>query len=225
MSPLFDAVLIDLDGTLLDTAADLANAANTMLRALGRAERSTAQLTNYIGKGIPRIVHRTLTGDMNADAEPALFTRALSLYESAYASGSGQTAQRYDGVVAGLERFCAGGIKRACVTNKSRRHTVALLDRTDLSRHFEIVICGDDLAERKPHPLPYISAAARLGVLPARALVIGDSINDVRAGRAAGCIVFAVPYGYREGESVESLGADRIVDSLDTAARITLGAP
>ena len=148
----------------------------------------------------------------------------MPLFEAAYAEQSGRSAQLYPGVVAGLARFRAGGVKLACVTNKSRRYTIELLDRTQLTIRFDSILCGDDLTERKPHPMPFTVAAQRLGIAPARALVIGDSINDIAAGRAAGCTVFAVPYGYREGATVESLGADRVVGTLDEAAQICLNA-
>lgn len=220
----FDAALLDLDGTLLDTGEDLALAANRMLNALGLPLQPTAQLTIYIGKGLTRLVHRTLTGDMHADAEPGLFARAMPLYEKYYAAGSGDTARIYPGVIEGLEAFRAAGVKLAVVTNKTTRFTGVLLEKVGLDRWFELVVCGDTLARRKPDPLPFTHACDVLGVTPARSLVIGDSANDIDAGRAAGCAVYCVPYGYREGKSVESLGADRIVASLADAATHAIGA-
>ena len=218
----FDAVLIDLDGTLLDTAGDLAQATNAMLRALGRPERTRDEVINYIGKGTPRLIHRALCGHMTADAEPALFAQATALFEAQYSAHSGDTAEIYPGVEAGLARCRAGGLALACVTNKPRKFTIALLDRTALMSRFDAIICGDDVARPKPDPAAFLLGAERLGVAPARSLVIGDSANDAIAGRAAGCTVFVVPYGYREGEPVSALPADRVVATLDEAAELVL---
>ena len=223
MSRDFDAALIDLDGTLLDTVGDLAAATNRMLRALGRAECAPGQVATYIGKGIPRLVHRALTGDMSRDADAVTFDRAQAIFEAAYAAESGLSAVLFAGALEGLARFRAGGIKLACVTNKARRFTVELLERTALAEYFDVIVCGDDTAKRKPDPMPFVVACDRLHVAPHRALVIGDSANDMIGGRAAGCTVFAVPYGYNEGESVASLPADRIVASIDIAAQFVLG--
>lgn len=222
MTRAWDAVLFDLDGTLLDSVGDLAAAANRMLVALGRPELPLARVATYVGKGIPRLVHRALTGHMDADAEPALHARALALFEAAYEEESGRSTTVYPGVVAGLERLRAAGVRLACVTNKSRRFTVDLLEKTALAQRFDALVCGDDTPRKKPDPLPYLLGCERLGVAPGRALVIGDSSNDVAAGRAAGCAVFAVPYGYNEGRPVSTLAADRIVDSIERAAELIL---
>ncbi len=219
MSPNFRAVLLDLDGTLLHTAPDLAAAANRMLGELGLPARSPEVLATFIGKGLPALVHRALTGTLDGVAEQALFARALPIFERCYGEESGERAEPFPGVVEGLERMRAFGLPLGCVTNKAGRFTTALLARTDLSQFFDCVVSGDTVSRRKPDPLPLLHACERLGARPAEALVIGDSLNDVQAARAAGCPVWCVPYGYNEGRPVSELDCDAVVDSLLDAAR------
>ncbi|HSD40443.1 MAG TPA: phosphoglycolate phosphatase [Burkholderiales bacterium] len=212
------AVLFDLDGTLLDSAPDLAAAANAMLAELGLPARDPAVIATYIGKGIPRLVERTLTGSLDAAADSALLARALPVYERYYAEESGLRSVPFPGVIEGLRALRDAGLPLACITNKAERFTVDLLKRTDLDGFFSVVVCGDTVARKKPDPEPVLTACARLGVPPGEALMIGDSANDVEAARAAGCPVWCVPYGYNEGRPVESLDCDRIVASLAEAA-------
>ncbi|HZQ73577.1 MAG TPA: phosphoglycolate phosphatase [Burkholderiales bacterium] len=209
------AALIDLDGTLVDSAPDLAAAANRMLDTLGLPRRSIREISNYVGKGITRLVERALTGELDGKADPALLARALPVFAEAYDEESGRHSRVFDGVVEGLERITA---PRACVTNKAERFTLPLLERMGLARYFDAVVCGDHVARGKPDPLAYLVACERLGARPAEVLVIGDSENDVLAARAGGMRVVCVRYGYREGRSVESLGADAVVADLREAA-------
>lgn len=209
------AVLLDLDGTLLDTAPDIASAANRMLSRLGREGLPEAQVADYVGKGIAHLVHRVLeaTGGERGD-----YDRSIEIFEVEYFAHVADRSLPFPGVVAGLERFRAHGIGLACVTNKVGRFTRPLLAATGLAPYFGAVICGDDVARRKPEPDAFLAAAARLGALPAQSWVIGDSANDVKAARAAGCPVAVVPYGYREGLALEDLGADAVIDSVEAAA-------
>jgi len=213
------AVLLDLDGTLLDTAPDLAAAANAMLADLGLPGRPAGVIATYIGKGIAGLVHRALTGALDGTAERSLFERALPAFERRYAEESGRRARPYPGVVDGLERMSALGLRLGCVTNKAERFTRPLLAAQGLARYFGCVVSGDTLAARKPDPLPVRHACALLEASPANAVVIGDSLNDVLAARAAGCAVWCVPYGYSEGRPVDELGGDAIVADLVEAAR------
>ncbi|HSD53047.1 MAG TPA: phosphoglycolate phosphatase [Burkholderiales bacterium] len=217
------AVLFDLDGTLLDSAADLAAAANAMLAELGMPPRDPAVIATYIGKGIPRLVERTLTGSLDTAAAPALLARALPIYEHHYAAESGRRSVPFPGVVEGLRALHDAGLPLACITNKAERFTVDLLRRTGLDGFFGVVVCGDTVARKKPHPEPVLTACARLGVRPGDALMIGDSANDVHAARDARCPVWCVPYGYNEGQPVESLACDAIVPDLAEAAKRLLG--
>jgi len=213
------AVLCDLDGTLLDTAPDLAAAANAMLADLGLAPRDPAEIATYIGRGIPALVHRTLTGALDGTADPSLFDRALPLFERRYAEESGRRARPYAGVVDGLVRMRSLGLGLGCVTNKAGRFTQELLDRTGLARFMACVVSGDALERKKPDPLPVVHACELLGAHPREVVLIGDSLNDVLAARAAGCAVWCVPYGYNEGRPVATLDCDAVVASLAEAAQ------
>jgi len=212
------AVIIDLDGTLLDTATDLANAVNLMLGELGRPALPEATVATYVGKGAEVLVHRSLGGHVDARVDEALHARGMAEFSRHYAVQNGLTAKPYAGVVEGLELMRAHGLRLACVTNKPQRYALPLLERCGLAGHFEFVVGGDTLPRKKPDPLPMLHAAERLGTAPRHTVAIGDSINDALAARAAGMTVFVVPYGYNEGHDVQTLDADAIVSSLLDAA-------
>ena len=212
--------MFDLDGTLLDSAPDLACAANRMLSALSLPERDPALIATFIGKGIPRLVERSLAGRLDGAAEPAVLALALPLFERYYEEESGRRTRVFPGVVEGLKTLSRIGVPLACVTNKAERLTHALLAQTGLARFFAVVVGGDTLARRKPDPAPFLHVCERLGVAPREALMVGYSHNDVAGARAAGCQVICVPYGYNEGEPVEALACDAIVESLVEAATL-----
>lgn len=214
------AILIDLDGTLLDTAPDLMAAANATLAAIGRPPRTLEEIKTFVGKGIARLVERCLTGDLHQRADENELRRAVEIFKARYENDSGIHASVYPGVIEGLERM--RGLKLACVTNKAARFTGPLLERKGLAKYFEAVICGDMVERGKPDPACYLLACERLGVAPGEALVIGDSENDVLAARAAGIRVLCVPYGYNEGRPIESAGCDGMLGTLDDA-HIALG--
>jgi phosphoglycolate phosphatase len=213
-------VLVDLDGTLLDTAADLAAGVNRMLEALGLPPVSTEAVKTYVGKGIAMLVRRAIARDLAGDVDPALAARGLRLFEQAYAEASGRAATVYPGVIEGLDAFRALGLRLACMTNKAERFTRHLLALHRLDDYFEVTVCGDTLPRRKPDPLPVLWCCERLQLAPAAVLVVGDSMNDVQAARGAGCRVFCVPYGYNEGQPVASLDCDRVVATLAEAAAL-----
>lgn len=206
--------MIDLDGTLLDTIPDLAAAVNLMLETLGRAPLPLVTVRSFVGKGIPRLVERALARDIDGHAEADVMAQALPVFERFYTEVNGRHTTMYPGVLEGLEQLRAAGFPLACVTNKAGAFTRPLLERTGLAAFFAQIVAGDTLVRRKPDPLPLQHACAQFGVAPARMLMIGDSVNDVQAARAAGCPVFAVPYGYNEGQAVQSLEVDAIVSAL-----------
>jgi phosphoglycolate phosphatase len=212
------AVLIDLDGTLLDTAPDLAAAANRMLAQVGLPPREPQLIATFIGKGIPMLVRRALAGSLEGTADEAQYERALPLFERYYAEESGRRAEPYPGAREGIERLRALDLRLACVTNKTERFTCELLERTGFAASFDLAVCGDSVARKKPDPMPLLFACERFEVSPGEALFIGDSLNDVTAARAAGCPVWCVPYGYNEGLPIDALDCDRIVATLGEAA-------
>lgn len=214
------AVMIDLDGTLLDTAQDLAEAANMMLRELGRTELPLEVIQSYIGKGVQRLVKRTLTGSLDGEPDPELFGRAMPMYERDYAITLCYNTRPYPGVLEGLEALYKAGFRLACVTNKAEAFTLPLLRATGLMDYFDIVLSGDSLPQKKPDPLPLLHACDQFGIQASEMLLIGDSLNDTQAARAAGCHVFCVPYGYNEGRDVHELDCDAIVSSLYEATKL-----
>ena len=219
---LVKAVMIDLDGTLLDTIPDLAAAANNMLIELGRAPLPEARIRNFVGKGIANLIERTLTDDMDGKPDQASFDHAVPSYERCYKAANGKHTTIYPGVMEGLDAMRARGFPLACVTNKSERFTLPLLDYMQMSHYFVTVVAGDTLSQRKPDPAPLLHACKVMKVAPNEMLMIGDSLNDAQAARAAGCPVFCVGYGYNEGHDVRELDVDAIVASLAEANSLIL---
>jgi len=214
------AVMVDLDGTLLDTVPDLAAAAERMLAALGLPVRTQEEVRSFIGKGIPNLVQRCLQASAGAARAQALQAEALALYQDFYFEESGRRSTVYPGVLEGLAQFRALRLRCACVTNKAARYTLPLLAHMGLAPWFELVVSGDTLARKKPDPMQLAHVCAEFGLAPAHVLLIGDSANDALAGRAAGCPVMCVSYGYNEGADVHDLDCDAIVGSLSDAANI-----
>jgi len=213
-------VIIDLDGTLLDTAQDLALAANAMLRELHMAELPSSTIQSFIGKGVPKLVKRTLTNSPDDEPDPILFEQALPIYERCYAENLHVYTHPYPGVTEGLEQLKQNGFHLVCVTNKTEIFTLPLLHKTGLLDYFELVLSGDSLPKRKPDPLPLLHACKHFATLPEAALLIGDSSNDAIAARAAGCHIFCVPYGYNEGHDVYQLDCDAVIDSIVEANKL-----
>jgi phosphoglycolate phosphatase len=215
------AVAFDLDGTLLDTLPDLADAGNAMLAELGMAGRSEAVVASFIGDGVVRLVKRLLVGNREGEPAPELLERAHAVFERHYRAGLDRRTRLYPDVEQGLDALAAAGLKLACVTNKPEAFTRPLLAAHGLEHRLHLVIGGDTLPRRKPDPLPLRHCAMVFGIETDALLMVGDSANDVLAARAAGCPVVCVPYGYRGGLDVRSLGADAIVESvLDAALRL-----
>jgi phosphoglycolate phosphatase len=214
----FDAAIIDLDGTLVDTLGDFEVALNRTLAELALPPVGRAFIERTIGKGSEHLIRSTLAA---AGGDAGLYDAAWVHYQRHYRAINGDFSEVYAGAAAGLALLRAAGLVLACVTNKPSDFAVALLKRKGLVGHFAQVFGGDSFERRKPDPLPLLRAAAALGSEPARTLVIGDSANDALAARAAGCPLVLVSYGYNHGESVHGLGADAVVSRIDA---IDLGA-
>ncbi len=211
------AVLLDLDGTLLDTAPDLAAAVNAMLDGQGLDALPEHVVRDFIGQGIPRLVEKSLV----AAGLPLVCERlepSMQGFATHYKRLNGRASTPYAGVAEALERLRAAKLKLGCVTNKAAAFTKPLLEKTGLAPLLDAVVTSDQVGRRKPHPAPFLHACKLLGVLPAEAVVIGDSANDAEGARAAGCRVLLVTYGYNEGRDVRSLDADGVVETLAEAA-------
>jgi phosphoglycolate phosphatase len=214
------AVVIDLDGTLLHTAPDLAEAGKRMMLDLDLPPVPEEIVKTYIGNGVARLIKRILTGSMDGEPDTELFARAKPVYEKHYAEVVSLHSRPFPDVVEGLEVLKKAGYRLACITNKAEKFTVPLLKDTGLYDYFELILSGDSLPRRKPDPLPLLHACEVFGITPDRMLLIGDSLNDTQAARAAGCHVFCVPYGYNRGRHVSELDLDAVVGSLLHATRL-----
>ena len=212
------AVLLDLDGTLLDTVGDIATAANMMRASLGFAPLNPAVIGTYVGKGIANLVARTLK-DTVGEVGPTALKVAVANFERQYEKCFGDTSSPFPGVVDGLNALRKNGFRLGCVTNKAEKFTLPLLAKSGLDRYFEIVLSGDSLPEKKPHPLPLQHAARFFECSTAALLMIGDSVNDAEAARAAGSPVFIVPYGYNEGQELRGLDCDAFIDDVPAALK------
>ena len=216
----FQSVTFDLDGTLLDTVADLAEACRLMLDDLGAPQRSVAEVHRFVGKGMAVLVERCLTWDVPPTAER--LHAGIDAFKRHYATVNGAQAVIYPGVLAGLAAWKASGLKLGVVTNKPGMFTEVLLERTGLLDYFEVVVSGDTTTHKKPHPEPILHACRLFGVPPDRNLHIGDSENDILAARAAGSPAYCVPYGYNEGKPVDTVDCDALVSDLLAAYRQAL---
>ena len=177
-------------------------------------------IRTFVGKGLANLVERTVTSSLDGVADPALLERAMPIYTRCYTQVNGRHTTIYPGVKEGLERLREMGFPLACVTNKSTQFTLPLLESIGLAGYFRHVVAGDTLPTKKPHPAPLLHACTALEVSPGEMLMIGDSMNDTQAARAAGCPVFCVTYGYNEGHDVRDLDTDALVDSLLAATEL-----
>lgn len=212
------SITFDLDGTLLDTVADLAAACDAMMLDLGRAPHGVEKVRRFIGKGMAVLVERCLTAPQGPP-DAVLLARGIARFRHHYAEYNGREATEYAGVREGLEAFRALGLPLGVVTNKPAAFTGPLLERAGLADFFVVAVSGDTTENKKPHPEPILHACTILGVRPDQNLHIGDSDNDLLAARAAGCMAFAVPYGYTEDGPVDTANCDALVSTLLEAAQ------
>lgn len=209
----FDAAIIDLDGTMVDTLGDFSAALNTMLADLQLPAIAPDAIEAMVGKGSEHLIRSVLAHVSVADIE-ALYPQAWARYQQHYLAINGQYARVYDGVREGLQALRAQGLRLACLTNKPLSFAQPLLRAKGLDGLFEQVFGGDSFARKKPDPLPLRKTCEALGSAPARTLMVGDSSNDAQAARAAGCPVALVSYGYNHGQPVRAVDADAFLDNL-----------
>ncbi|MEQ8663373.1 MAG: phosphoglycolate phosphatase [Gammaproteobacteria bacterium] len=204
--------LFDLDGTLVDSAPDLATAVDGALHAHGHATIGVARVRDFVGDGAQRLVHRALTGSRDGVAPAAVFEPVYASFLERYAQALCVETRVYPGVVAALETLAAEGWTLAVVTNKPARFTAPLLETTALAGYFAAVICGDTLAHRKPDPAPLLHAAAACGIAITATVMVGDSVTDITAARRAGMPALCVDYGYAGGADLAD--ADAVLGDL-----------
>ena len=209
---ILQAVIIDLDGTMVDTLGDFDVALNASLADLGLGGVDRHFIERTVGKGSEHLIRSTLS---EVGAGAGLYDEAWRLYQQHYRAINGRQSVVYPGVLAGLRQMAAAGLKLACLTNKPGDFARPLLVAKGLDGFFSQVFGGDAFARKKPDPLPLLATCRALGSLPAQTLMLGDSSNDAQAARAAGCPVVLVSYGYNHGQPVADAGPDAVIDSLD----------
>lgn len=222
----YDLISFDLDGTLVDTASEIAEAANRTLETHGIARRPVEEITLLIGAGTRELMRQLLA--RCAVAQP-LLVQALepdavfASFDHYYAATTGTSARPYDGCHEALAQLKSAGLRLACVTNKEFRHARAVLLATRLDAYFDLMVGGDSLPEKKPHASVLGHVMATLGLKAARTAHVGDSAIDVKAARNAGVAAWAVPYGYNAGQPIADAKPDRIFQSLPQVADHALG--
>ncbi|QTR51801.1 phosphoglycolate phosphatase [Candidatus Thiothrix anitrata] len=214
-------VLIDVDGTLVDSVPDLTFCVDEMMQQLDMPVRGEAAVRQWVGNGVQRLTERALTNDLDGHPDAELFARAMPIFMELYAENTSKRSRLYDGVLEGLDflQSCEG-LKIGCVTNKAEQFTLPLLTDLGIVDRFEIIISGDSLPEKKPHPLPLLHAAEKLGVKPEDSVMIGDSKSDVKAARAAGFQIICMTYGYNHGEDIRNYSPDAVIDSMAELASL-----
>ena len=217
----FDAAIIDLDGTMVDTLGDFAQALGRMLDDLALPGIERTHIERMVGKGsehlIKSVLHHVLAQAGQAPAAintEAIYPQAWARYQHHYLAINGQYAQVYPGVPEGLQALRSAGLRLACLTNKPTAFALPLLRAKGLDSFFDQVFGGDAFERKKPDPLPLVKTCAALGSAPVRTLMVGDSSNDAQAARAAGCPVVLVTYGYNHGQPATDVDADGWVESL-----------
>jgi phosphoglycolate phosphatase len=221
------AVLFDLDGTLLDTLADIALALNRTLLEHGCQSMADSDVRRMIGRGAPILIERALHSQgraIDAAAQAGMVERFFHYY-GALEEMNEDSAQPFAGAAELLHTLHDAGLRTAVVTNKQHRFASSLLERLSLSRWIDVVVGGDTCTRRKPDPQPLLFACESLHVPPSASLMVGDSVNDVQAARAAGIPVICVSYGYNEGRDPRTLDCDALLDSLSEIPALLLELP
>ncbi|MBD3669465.1 MAG: phosphoglycolate phosphatase [Gammaproteobacteria bacterium] len=207
-------VLIDVDGTLVDSVPDLAFCVDEMMTQLGLPVRGEDAVRNWVGNGVERLVRRALINQLEGEPEDALFEKAYPIFLDLYAENTSKRSVLYPGVREGLDYLKSAGYQLGCVTNKASQFTLPLLKDLGVHDEFAIIICGDTLEQKKPHPLPLLHAAEFFGVKPEQSLMLGDSMSDVKAARAAGFQIVCMSYGYNHGADIRDSNPDAVIDSM-----------
>ena len=208
-------MLFDLDGTLIDSRTDLANSINLMLAELDRPPLDESVVGGFVGDGVRVLVHRCLTAtDPNGQhPEDALHTRGIALMHAHYAEEMLKTTSLYPQVAETLAAF--GDKPKAVVTSKEVRFTRVILDHFDIARYFDAIVGGDTTPARKPDPRPVIEAIRMLGASATGAVMIGDSENDINAGRRAETRTCGVTFGFRTAEQLRLSEPNVMIDRFD----------
>jgi len=207
-------ILIDVDGTLVDSVPDLAYCVDELMRALGPPPHGEAKVRNWVGNGVERLVRRALLGQLDGEPPDEDYARAYPIFIDLYAENTSKRSRLYPGIREGLDWLKVHGYPLGCVTNKAAQFTLPLLQDLGVRDYFGIVVAGDTLPVKKPDPAPLLHAARLYGIAPDEALMVGDSVSDVKAARAAGFQIVCMSYGYNHGVDIRTASPDAVIDSL-----------
>ena len=207
-------ILIDVDGTLVDSVPDLAYCVDELMRALDRPPHGEARVRNWVGNGVERLVRRALIGQLDGEPPEEDYARAYPVFLELYAENTSKRSRLYPGIREGVDWLQAQGYLLGCVTNKAAQFTIPLLQDLGVLDRFGIVVSGDTLPVKKPDPAPLLHAAKHFGVTAAESLMVGDSVSDVKAARAAGFQIVCMSYGYNHGVDIRTAQPDAVIDSL-----------
>ena len=209
-----ELIMIDVDGTLVDSVPDLAWCADETLKAVGIEPRGEAAVRNWVGNGVVRLMERAIANDLDAPHDEAIMEKAMPIFIDLYAENTSKRSVLYPGVREGLDYLQTLDIKIGCITNKNEQFTHPILKDLGLWDDFEIVISGDTLEKKKPDPLPLLHGAKELDCDPKKSLMLGDSTSDVKAARAAGFNIICMSYGYNHGVDIRDSKPDAVIDSF-----------
>jgi len=207
-------IMIDVDGTLVDSVPDLAYCIDEMMQKLGLQKWGEVKVRHWVGNGIPKLVERALTGELEGRPIKEVFDIAYPIFLDLYEDNTAERSYLYDGVREGLDYLKSQGYQLGCVTNKSEQFTHPLLKVLGIFNDFKIIISGDTLAKRKPDPMPLLYCADQFNLKPEECLMLGDSVSDVKAARAAGFDIICMSYGYNHGNDIGDENPDLVIDSM-----------
>ena len=208
-------VMIDVDGTLVDSVPDLAYCVDQMMIRLEMPIRGEERVRHWVGNGVPRLVERALTDELDGFPSQEAFDKAYPIFLDLYAQNSSVRSTLYEGVIEGLDYLKSKDCLLCCVTNKAEQFTLPLLKSLGIIDYFGIVISGDTLEKKKPDPLPLIHGANFFNINPKECLMLGDSVSDVKAARAAGFQIICMSYGYNHGNNIADENPDLVIDSMN----------
>ena len=207
-------IMIDVDGTLVDSVPDLAYCVDETMKAIGKKPWGEAQVRHWVGNGVPKLVERSLTGELEGTPDQVEYDQAYPIFLELYSHNTSVRSCLYDGVKEGLDYMKAQGYTLGCVTNKDEQFTLPILKDLGIFDYFGIVVSGDTLSKKKPDPLPLLHSAEFFGIDPQHSLMLGDSVSDVKASRAAGFEIICMSYGYNHGNDIRDTNPDLVIDSM-----------
>jgi phosphoglycolate phosphatase len=185
-----------------------------MMLSLDMPVRGEETVRHWVGNGVPRLVERALTGELDGSPSQEAFDKAYPIFLDLYAQNSSVRSTLYEGVMEGLDYLKSKDYLLGCVTNKAEQFTLPLLQSLGIIDYFGIVISGDTLEKKKPDPLPLIHGANFFNIKPNECLMLGDSVSDVKAARAASFQIICMSYGYNHGNNIADENPDLVIDSM-----------